>query len=150
MDNPHGRILELHDDAAPAHALVLVDAAVQCARCASGKGCGAGIFGSREARRIEARVASGLSVRAGDTVRIELAPQDLLRAAVMVYGIPLIGGVGSAALAYIAGGGDLAAACAALLGLAAGLAVSRRQLRRAHCLRALTPVITARLAAGGS
>lgn len=150
MDNPHGRILELIDDASPARALVLVDAAVQCARCASGRGCGAGIFGSREARRIEARVASELSVRVGDTVRIELAPRDILRAAGLVYGMPLAGGVGSAALAYIAGGGDLVAACAALLGLAGGLALCRRQLRRAHCLRAFTPVITARLAAAGT
>ena len=126
---------------------MLIDAAAQCPRCAAGKGCGAGIFGSRDARRVEAVVADGLRVRAGDAVRIDLAPHNLLRAAGEVYGVPLIFGVAAAGLAYLLGAGDGPGAVAALAGLASGLALGRWRLRRAECLQRFTPMVTARLAA---
>lgn len=150
MESPQGRILSVHDDAMPPHAVVEVAASVRCARCASGKGCGAGLLGGEErSHRVDALIATGLDVREGDEVRIELAPDNLLRAALIVYGWPLVGAVSGAGAAYLAGGGDLGAALAALLGLAAGITAARRRLRRAACLRRFTPTVTARLAAAG-
>ena len=145
MDSPRGRILELLNDGASPRAVVLIDAAAECPRCAAGKGCGAGIFGGGDARRVEALVADGLRVRAGDAVRIDLAPRNLLRAAGEVYGAPLVCGVGAAGLAYLLGAGDGPGAVAALVGLAVGLALGRWRLRRAQCLQRFTPVVTARL-----
>ena len=126
--------------------MVLIDAAAQCPRCAAGKGCGAGIFGGGDARRVEALVADGLRVRAGDAVRIDLAPRNLLRAAGVIYGVPLVCGVAAAGLAYLLGAGDGPGAVAALAGLAGGLVLGRWRLQRADCLRRFTPVVTARLA----
>ena len=140
----------MQDDASPPHAVVEVAASLRCARCASGKGCGAGLLGGDDRpRRVDALIAGGLDVREGDEVRVELAPDSLLHAALIVYGLPLAGAVIGAGIAYLAGGDDLGAAIAALLGLAAGMAAGRRRLRRAACLRRFTPTVTARLAAAG-
>lgn len=84
----------------------------------------------------------------GDQVRIELAPSNLLRASMIVYGLPLSGAVLGAALAYLAGLGELFAATAALGGIFAGLMVARMRLRRSGCLREFTPTIVERLPVG--
>nr|NIO26016.1 hypothetical protein [Gammaproteobacteria bacterium]NIR19183.1 hypothetical protein [Gammaproteobacteria bacterium] len=65
----------------------------------------------------------------------------ILRAAIYVYGIPLAGAVSAAAAAYGMSLGDLGAAIAAIAGLGAGLAYSRRRLHRADCLREFTPTV---------
>jgi len=104
MDNPRGRILSLTHDANPPRAVVEVTTSLRCARCVAGKGCGAGLIGgSSEPRRIDAQVASGLDLREGDEVRIELAPDDLLHASLLAYGLPLAGAViGAGAGHYMA------------------------------------------------
>ncbi len=131
------------------HALVEVDASINCARCAEGKGCGAGLLGRTSgSRRVEALIASGLTVGEGDEVRIELAPNNLLQASMIVYGLPLSGAVLGAALAYFFGLGELYAAMAALGGILAGLMVARLRLQRATCLRQFTPTIVERLPVG--
>ncbi len=150
MQSPRGRILNLYHETAPPHALVEVRASLGCARCAAGKGCGAGVVGGDgKAQRIEAVIAGGVDVREGDEVRVELAPNNVLEAAFVVYGLPLAGAVTGAALAHAANSGDGWAAIAAGLGLAAGVAAGRLRLRQAVCLRRFTPVVTARLTAGG-
>ena len=121
MDSPRGRILSIERDGAPPRAVVEVARSLGCARCAAGKGCGAGLPGAgSQLRRVEALLAAGLELNEGDEVCIELAPHNVLRAAV-----------------------------AALVGLAAGLAVGRRRLSRAVCLKHFTPVITGRVASAG-
>ena len=147
MKNPRGRIIAVKHSDPAVHALVEVDAAVQCKRCAEGKGCGAGLFGTSAAtRRVEALVREDISVGEGDEVRIALEPRNLLRASLIVYGLPLGFAVGAAAFAYFAGLGDLGAALAALVGVAGGLLVARSQLRRSGCLRELTPTVVERIA----
>lgn len=146
MENPRGRVLAVDRDALPPAARVEVAAAFTCARCASGKGCGAGIFGARgSSRRIDARIATGITIHAGDEVRIELAPRQILSAAVIVYGVPLAGAVLAAAAAYATGLGDVSAAGAALAGIAAGILIARRRLRSSSELCEFNPVIVARL-----
>jgi positive regulator of sigma E activity len=150
MDTPRGRILSIERDAAPPRAVVEVARSLGCARCAAGKGCGAALAGpDAQPRRIEVHLAAGLDLDEGDEVCIELAPHNVLRAAMIVYGLPLGGAVTGAAVAYLAGAGDPGAACAALVGLGAGLVAGRYRLRQSSCLEHFTPVITGRVASIG-
>lgn len=146
MDNPRGRVIAVAGFEPAPYALVEVDASVSCARCAEGRGCGAGLLGRTSgSRRVDALIASGLMVREGDEVRIELAPSNLLQASMIVYGLPLAGGVLGAGLAYLVGLAELYAAMAALGGIFVGLMAARLRLRRASCLRQFTPTVVERL-----
>lgn len=146
MDDPKGRVIAVVRDAEGVRAVVDVDAREVCPRCAAGRGCGAGIFaGQQKTRRVEALIAPGLDLEEGDTVRIELAPRNVLRAAAIVYGLPLTGAAIGATLAYLAGFGDAGAAALAIGGLFAGLVASRRRLDRETCLAQFTPTVAARV-----
>lgn len=149
MDNPHGTVLSLVDGTDGVRAVVSVEAAVACPRCAAGKGCGAGLFGSSAgARQVEASIPPGVEVAVNDVVEIVLAPDSLLRAALTVYGLPMLGAVIGAAVAYAMSLGDAAAAIAAITGLAFGLALGRWRLGKAACLRQFLPMVARRVAAG--
>lgn len=144
MEQSRGRIISVADDLS--HATVEVDTAVFCSRCASGKGCGAGIFGSdRGPRRLEALVVGQLDLREGDEVQLELAPQSVLQAAFIVYGIPLAAIVFVTAIAYLAGLTDVQAIVAVSAALGVGVLIGRQRLRRSSCLREYTPAVTRRL-----
>jgi len=146
MENPRGRVLAVDLEKPLPSAEVEVATAFSCARCKSGKGCGAGLLGGNgKSRRIDAHIATGVAVHEGDEVRIELAPRHLLNAALIVYGMPLAGAVFGAAIAYTAGLADLYAAIAGLGGIAAGIALARRRLRTTKGLCEFTPTIVERL-----
>ena len=130
--------------------MVAVTAALRCARCAAGKGCGADIVsGDARPRNVEARLAPGLELREGDRVRIELAPDGILQASLIAYGLPLAGAVLGAGAAYLAGVGDLAGVLAVLTGGGAGVLAARGRLRRSPCRDRLTPIVTSRIAGAG-
>lgn len=149
MDSPRGRVIAVERIESSPHALVEVDASISCARCAEGKGCGAGLLGGREGyRRVDALIGGGLTVCEGDEVRIELAPSNLLRASMIVYGLPLTGAVMGAALSHLFGLAELYSALAALGGLLAGAGAARRRLRVSSCLQRFTPTIVERLSVG--
>lgn len=149
MDAPEGRILSIDANAEPMQAVVEVTAALGCPRCAAGKGCGAGLLlGDNAPRRVEAVVAGNLDLKAGDRVRLELTANNVLRAAAFVYGLPLVGALGAAALAWWWGAGDASAALAALAGAVAGALAGFLRLRRADCLRQFTPTVISRIGAG--
>lgn len=123
-------------------ALLEVDVAAVCPRCAAGKGCGAGLGLNRSGQRqIEVRVRPGRALAAGDTVRLSLLPRSLLSAAAIVYGRPLLGAAAGALLAWWLGWGNAAAAAAALAGLGAGVGWARRRL--SGCLDEFTPEVIA-------
>ena len=146
MDIPHGRIVSLDMAAHPPRVLVEVSSKINCARCAAGKGCGAGLFGAGGRRRhVEALLAENLDLRQGDRVQIDLAPQHVLLAAAIVYGLPLGGALSAAAFSYLAGSGDAVAAVAALIGIVFGFVAGRRWLRHKVCRRRFIPIVTARL-----
>lgn len=146
MKNPEGQVVSISDDPSGAVAIVEVTAEIACERCQAGKGCGAGLLGSQSGdRRVSARVAAELNIHRGDRVSISLQPQHLLRAAAIVYGYPLLGGVLAAIVALLFGLDDTMAAFAALAGLVAGIGLARWQVQSSHCLRQFTPVIVARL-----
>ena len=145
MDNPTGRVLSLVDSPDGMRAVVAVSDAPVCPRCAAGKGCGAGLLATQHgARNIEVVVPAGMAVTIDDDVEVSLAPRNILRAALIVYGLPLLGALAGVALAYAAGLGDEGAVGTALLGLGAGLLVGRHRLGRADCLQRFTPVIERR------
>jgi sigma-E factor negative regulatory protein RseC len=149
MDNPRGRVVSLSNGAEGARAIVSVEVESACPRCAAGKGCGAGLVtGAGRNREVEATIRVGLDIGENDIVEISLEPHHLLRAAAIVYGLPMLGAVGAAAIAYALSLGDAAAALAALAGLACGLAVSRWRLQQTSCLRRFVPSVQARLRAG--
>ena len=146
MASPQGRILSIYSDADPPCVAVEIAAAPICARCASGKGCGAGIFsGDKKPRIVDALLARGVAVREGDWVSVELAPENLLHAALLVYGLPLTGAIVASAAAWLLGASDLIAAAMAVAGTGVGLMTGRMRLRKARCLRSFIPTVTARL-----
>lgn len=142
METPTGTVVSIADRAGELRAIIDVDVAAACPRCAAGKGCGAGILGAGQGtRRVEIVIDPDRGLSEGDQVRLTLAPDSILRAAIIIYGIPLLGAVVGAAAAYGLSFGDLGAAIAALAGLGAGLLVSRQRLNRAACLREFMPTI---------
>jgi sigma-E factor negative regulatory protein RseC len=150
MSDPQGRILDVLRASDGVRVVIEVEAEAVCARCAEGRGCGAGVFsGATKVRRLEASVPQGLEVESGDIVRLSLAPEHLLRAASIVYGLPLTGAAAGATAAYALGLGDAGAAILALSGVAAGLWVGRRRLQRKECLATFTPTVVGRVAASG-
>ncbi|MCH9692913.1 MAG: SoxR reducing system RseC family protein [Gammaproteobacteria bacterium] len=145
MQNPYGKIVAMSADNSVA--TVVVEAQSACARCAEGRGCGAGLLGGQDREStIQASVGANVRVRNGDAVSIALQPRNILRASFVVYGYPMLGAVAGAALAWQANLGDLAAALAALSGIAVGLAVARVRLKATSCLRDFTPVVVGRMA----
>jgi sigma-E factor negative regulatory protein RseC len=115
-----------------------------CARCALGKGCGAGLLytGDGIVEMTLPQPATG-TLAVGDEVQIGLEPVNLLRAALLAYGLPMAGTVLALLLAALWPGtlNDAEAVVVALLGLGAGLVEGRRRLRRARCLEQFVPRI---------
>ncbi len=143
MENLQGKIISIARDANGARATIDVEAGVICPRCAEGRGCGAGIFGtSDQPRRVEAVLAAGLSVSVGDSVSLSLGSRNLLQASIIVYGWPLFGAATGAVLAQFAAFGDTGAVIAALTGLTLGALLARIRLASSECLSRFVPVVT--------
>jgi len=144
MESTIATVISVSRDAA----LVSIDTATACPRCASGKGCGAGILGDSGSRRnLEVPVMTGMKIAAGDRVRLSLQSAHLLRAALLAYGTPLAGilvSLAGASWLYQAPT-DGQAALIALAGFAAGLLTGRQLIRRDSCLERLVPSITERI-----
>ena len=146
MDNPTGIIQSLVSDDRGIRAVVEVDVSTACPRCAAGKGCGAGLLaGGGRSKRVEASFNVKMILAEGDHVEIALTPSNLLRASLIVYGLPMLGAIAGAGLAYLMKLGDAAAAIAAIAGLSGGLLVGRWRIRQADCLADCVPTIEKRL-----
>jgi sigma-E factor negative regulatory protein RseC len=146
MQNIAGHVVSVHADKSGTRAIVEVGSAVVCARCESGKGCGAGLLGRQSKdRRVEAVVMENLGVESGDFVSIALAPRNILRAAMIVYGYPLAGAVSAAILAFGTGLGDASGALATLIGLVTGIVAAKIRLENSRCLRDFTPTVIDRV-----
>jgi sigma-E factor negative regulatory protein RseC len=142
MDIPRGTVVSLVSNAGDMQATIDVDVTTTCPRCASGKGCGAGILAAGSGvRRIQVLVDPNLGLEEGDVVNLTLAPQNVLRAALIVYGLPMAGAIIGVGIAYTLSLGDTGAALAALTGLATGMLSGRWRLRQTSCLRQFVPKI---------
>lgn len=101
------------------YAWVACRAQQDCARCATGNGCGGGLLGRWLGDRLHrVRVTHDGSVRVGECVVIGVDERVVLHAAAVVYGVPLVAlGVGA-----LAGEAVFASDAGAFGGLVAGLA----------------------------
>ena len=140
MESVVGRIRTVQDGVVT----VVVDAPVTCRRCASGKGCGAGLLATdQESKQIEIRIPTGMALRTGEHVRLTMAPADLLRAAFLAYGLPLVSMlvfIGAAAI-FGSAQSDLTGVIVAVVGLAAGIFAGRQILERDAACDQLVPFI---------
>ncbi len=126
--------------------VVEVDTAVTCARCASGKGCGAGLLGSGRLPRLRVPLAGQRPMRVGAPITLELAPGRLWTAAALAYGAPLVGMFAGALLATVltdrwtaTGSGEWPVIGMAIAGIVAGIVWGRSHLRAHHCRRDFVP-----------
>ena len=128
-------------------ATVTVERAVACARCAAGKGCGAGLLsGKSKSAQFVVPVPESMHLRTGDRVSLELSPENLLRASFLVYGLPLFGAVIALMLGWIFVGtlSDPTAIVLAIVGLGAGWLAGRARIGRDRCLAQFIPRIATR------
>lgn len=143
METAIGRICSVDDGTIT----VVVDAPVACPRCAAGNGCGAGVLsGPPKPRRIDVAAPVGMNPVVGDFVTLTLSPTQLLRAAAIAYGLPLIALVVSAWLAWLSGfdPDSLVSIGIVAAGLAIGFVSSRRILLREAACEQFVPVIDGR------
>jgi len=126
-----GRVESLTTVDATVHADVAVDAANACARCRSGRGCGAGVFtGAPRRRVIRLAVPPGEYIAVGADVTIRIPGASLLRATLLAYGLPLAGLLCGGIAGLALDSGDIVAALAAGAGLAVGAFAARSQALR--------------------
>jgi len=133
-------------------AWVRCEAQQACRRCAEGRGCGGGLVARLLGDRLRlVRVARGeLDLRVGEGVVIGLGETVLVRAALVMYLIPLLLLFVTAATMYaITGGDDPWSIGGGVVGLVAGLAVARRFGLRHSADPRYQPVILERLAEAG-
>lgn len=123
-------------------AVVEVSAEQVCQRCASGKGCGAGIgMSGTDLKKIEVPLGDGDDLQEGQAVELRMQEGGLLRAAAVVYGWPLLGGLLGAAVGLSRS--EASAALLALCGMLAGWLLASWYLKQSRCLQQLLPVISA-------
>lgn len=138
MDSAFGTVQSVDDG----RVTVAIDSAVACPRCAEGRGCGAGLFQSRQRRRlVDVELPAGIHVAAGDEVAVTIGPRSLLKAALYAYGLPLGGMLATLAVAGLLWPAlaDLGYVAAAAAGLAGGFLLGRKRLRMASLCRELRP-----------
>ncbi len=119
-----------------------------CERCAAGKGCGGGLLSRLLGDRLHrVRAISNAPVSTGQQVVIGLDESVLIRSAMMVYGVPIVGVILGALFAWLAapdapewvtiGGG--------VVGLTAGFLVTRQFENRFKKRRRFQPIVLRRL-----
>ncbi|HEX4911487.1 MAG TPA: SoxR reducing system RseC family protein [Permianibacter sp.] len=101
-----------------------------CARCASGQGCGAQLFGRHASSSTLLWLPSPLasSLRIGDEVRLTVAAELLQRSSLGLYAAPLLVMLTTVAIAAALQWPESVQALAALLSLLLSLLLLRRHL----------------------
>jgi sigma-E factor negative regulatory protein RseC len=143
-----GRVLEVEGG----WAWVACRRQLECARCAEGRGCGGGVLGRLLCDRLhKVRAATGSVVVApGDQVIIGLGEDVVMRAAAVVYLVPLLAALAGALATWrLGGGGDLAAVIGAGAGFVLGLGWARRYSGRHALDSSFQPVIVRRTDGAG-
>ncbi len=126
-----GRVLSRNGDSLE---LELLASSTACAGCAQGCGLlslGAGFRGPARACRLQLGATQEFSV--GSQVSVELPAREVLRAAVLAYGLPLLGlALGGMLVALVwPAAGDVMVLSGAASGLCLGVAFSRQRARLA-------------------
>ena len=148
MESTTGTVNDVRDGIAA----VRVNTAIGCARCAAGKGCGAGLLMPDERdTELSVSVPEGTTLRRGDTVTLSIAPKYLLQAAFLGYGLPLLGLVVAVGVTSLAGFGtsDIAPVIFGTAGLVAGILAGRHFSGSTRACEQFTPRLVG-LADGGA
>lgn len=120
--------------------IVRPESPVACARCAAGRGCGAGLT-TASVRDLSLPLEPGATVpAAGDRVALTLPSGSLLRAASVVYGWPLLAAVGMTIAGSMLTESDAILGLFALAGLGAGFLLARRQANRRCLMPSVSPL----------
>ncbi len=103
-----------------------------CGSCSASDGCGTSALASLFERRARAlRVSNDIGASVGQTVTVGLSEGGLLRAAFLVYMIPLLTMIGAGVLVGLAmPGNEGLTVLASLVGFGGGLLLVRRKGRR--------------------
>ena len=121
MIEQQGRVVGVRGDRAD----ITIGATTGCTACASGQGCGAGIFGKLWRRKpVLFTIENSISARPGQSVMVGIAERTFLRLVARLYFVPLLAAlVGGIAGQWLVGltrfaskAGPLAADLGALLG----------------------------------
>jgi sigma-E factor negative regulatory protein RseC len=132
-------------------AWVRCEAQQACQRCAEGRGCGGGALGRLLGDRLRlVRVASSdMDLRVGEGVVIGLGETALVRAALVMYLVPLLTLFAGAAIVHrLSGGLDPLVVVGGAAGLLVGLVYARRFGVRHGSDRRYHPVVLGRLGEG--
>lgn len=123
-----------------------------CGSCAANAGCGQGLMDKLgvSARRGHVRALSDLRLTVGDSVVIGVREDLLLRAALLVYLLPLLGLLAAAGLANGAGLGEPLVIIAGVLGLALTWFAVRQQSQRTATDPAMQPVVLRAMVLGSA
>lgn len=117
-----------------------------CGSCASAALCGSKGIGSLtdrlEARRFTVDNTAGL--RVGDTVEVAFGGRNLLKAAAIAYGTPLVSALATASLVQARVGSDGWTMLGALGGMAGGFALMKLMARRLEARGGLSARIVRR------
>jgi sigma-E factor negative regulatory protein RseC len=138
MERTNGRIFALDGTSAT----VEVDTRLSCPRCASGNGCGAALLqGEQRTVQLQIDLPPGITPSVGDTIGLAISPVYLLNAALIAYGLPLIGMVLFAGLSrWVTGdGSELVSIAAAVAGLVVGLLLGRNLMKNRRLCREFKP-----------
>lgn len=146
MDNPVGTIQAIQDTQTGLRLTVEVDAGVACPRCAAGKGCGAGLFtGEGKKRVVAAEAVEPVSLAVGDSVELQMPARNLRTAALIVYGLPLLGALTGATLAFGLQLSELAGVAVVVASATVGAAIGRWHLGQTDCLQQFVPQVQKRI-----
>ena len=110
-------------------AIVAVDPLVGCGHCHEPGGCGGAAGDGLGLRCTEFRALNTLGAQPGDWVSVAVPNQGPRVAALLAYGLPVLGLLAGAFLADLAGLGDGGAALAAVSGAVAAYVLGRALAR---------------------
>lgn len=141
MQECHGSVLAVDGE----DAWVLPADPSACQACAEGRGCGGGLLAKALAKPPEpVRVANCLNARVGDGVVLGIAEDELLRASLLMYLLPLLVLTAGAGIGQWLGGGDIWAIGGGVAGFLLGLVMVRLGARRAAAGLPQRPVMLRR------
>jgi positive regulator of sigma E activity len=118
------RVKEVHGE----WARLVCEQTGQCELCGSARGCGLTLMGAAGERylTVPRRPDRTQTLIAGDRVLVSVASGAIIRAAALIYLLPVAGLLAGAATAQMLGMGDGVSLLAALVGALAGVGYGRR------------------------
>lgn len=144
MHSAAGRVSAIHESGVERVAVVDIEISSTCQRCAEGRGCGAGILSAGpSSRSVAVRLDEKSLHEIGDEVRICVRSGSLLRAAAIVYGLPLAGATLGGAAAQVFTASDKASVIWVIAGLVSGLVAARRLAKDWRVASRFGPILPA-------